>query len=369
MKLTVAKKMILLAGSALLGIMLLTGLGQQQINKVYEGANYANINTVPSLVLLDDIRKNYLRTRIQITRHILNDNDAAKAEIEEILNKNRQAVFDLVKKYLGPNGCGGQACAADDKDKAYAEEIGKLFTEFDAKLEPILVESRRGEAGMAKARDLLEKTLTLSEKIAGVIDDDFDYNVQLGAKASEEALATKGRAMSLSLLITALTLAAVGGTAFFVTSNLLKQLGGEPGEAAELARSVAAGDLTWRIDLKAGDTTSMMAQLSVMQKSLSEVVSSVRQGSEGVATASAEIAQGNHDLSARTESQASALEETAASMEQLSATVKQNADSARQANQLAINASTVAIKGGEVVAQVVDTMGSINTSANKIVDI
>ena len=148
-----------------------------------------------------------------------------------------------------------------------------------------------------------------------------------------------------------------------------RQLGGEPGEAAELARSVAAGDLTSRIDLKAGDTTSMMAQLDVMQKSLSEVVSSVRQGSEGVATASAEIAQGNHDLSARTESQASALEETAASMEQLSATVKQNADSARQANQLAMNASTVAIKGGEVVAQVVGTMKDINDSSKRISDI
>ena len=151
--------------------------------------------------------------------------------------------------------------------------------------------------------------------------------------------------------------------------GISRQLGGEPGEAAELARSVAAGDLTSRIDLKAGDTTSMMAQLGVMQKSLSAVVSSVRQGSEGVATASAEIAQGNHDLSARTESQASALEETAASMEQLSATVKQNADSARQANQLAMNASTVAIKGGEVVAQVVGTMKDINDSSKRISDI
>jgi methyl-accepting chemotaxis protein len=56
-------------------------------------------------------------------------------------------------------------------------------------------------------------------------------------------------------------------------------------------------------------------------------------------------------------------------MEQLSATVKQNADSARQANQLALNASTVAVQGGEVVAQVVDTMKGINESSRKISDI
>ena len=88
-----------------------------------------------------------------------------------------------------------------------------------------------------------------------------------------------------------------------------------------------------------------------------------------MATASVQIAQGNTDPSARTESQASALEETAASMEQLNATVRQNADSAQQASQLAANASTVAVQGGEVVAQVVDTMHGINASSQKISDI
>jgi methyl-accepting chemotaxis protein len=148
-----------------------------------------------------------------------------------------------------------------------------------------------------------------------------------------------------------------------------RQLGGEPGEATELARSVAAGNLTSQVALKLGDTTSMMAQLVAMQSSLAGVVGNVRRGAESVSTASSEISQGNHDLSARTESQASALEQTAASMEQLSATVKQNADSAREANQLAASASTVAVKGGEVVAQVVDTMKGINEASRKISDI
>jgi len=56
-------------------------------------------------------------------------------------------------------------------------------------------------------------------------------------------------------------------------------------------------------------------------------------------------------------------------MEQLTSTVKQNADNAREANALAATASNVALKGGEVVSQVVGTMGEINTSASKIADI
>jgi len=99
------------------------------------------------------------------------------------------------------------------------------------------------------------------------------------------------------------------------------------------------------------------------------VVGQVRGGTHTIATASSEIATGNLDLSARTEQQASALEQTAAAMEELTGTVKQNADNAHAANQLALGAADVARRGGEVVAQVVATMGAINTSSDKIVAI
>jgi len=56
-------------------------------------------------------------------------------------------------------------------------------------------------------------------------------------------------------------------------------------------------------------------------------------------------------------------------MEELTSTVRQNADNARQANQLTAAASSVAVRGGEVVAQVVETMGAINDSSRRVVDI
>ena len=172
-------------------------------------------------------------------------------------------------------------------------------------------------------------------------------------------------------LITAGVLASLVSIALavLITRSILRQLGGEPGTAASLAEAVAQGDLSVHIDVHAQDTTSLMAQLKVMQSSLAQVVTTVRRSSEGVATASAEIASGNNDLSGRTEQQASALEETAASMEELGSTVRQNADSARTADQLAKSAAQVAVRGGEVVSQVVETMKGINASSQKIADI
>ena len=142
------------------------------------------------------------------------------------------------------------------------------------------------------------------------------------------------------------------------------------GEALRVANSVAAGNLTEQIHIESNDEIGqLLAALRKMNTSLVEIVSEVRSGTDMIATASGQIAAGNLDLSSRTEQQASSLEETASSMEELTATVKQNADNARQANSLAETASQVASRGGDVIGQVVQTMGDINTSARKIVDI
>ena len=141
--------------------------------------------------------------------------------------------------------------------------------------------------------------------------------------------------------------------------------------ALGIANTVADGDLTTRFDEETtrDEIGDLMKALRGMNDALRRVVSQVQTGTTAIATASSEIAEGNLDLSSRTEQQASSLEETASSMEELTSTVRQNADNANQANQLAQAASDVAARGGEIVGQVVKTMGSIDSSSRKIVDI
>jgi methyl-accepting chemotaxis protein len=140
--------------------------------------------------------------------------------------------------------------------------------------------------------------------------------------------------------------------------------------AVAFARQVAEGDLTAQVEADSTDEIGeLLGALKTMNGALARIVGEVRSGTDTIATASAQISSGNFDLSSRTEQQAGSLEETASSMEQLTATVKQNADNARQANLLATEASEVAVRGGSAVSQVVQTMGAINDSAKKIVDI
>jgi methyl-accepting chemotaxis protein len=205
-----------------------------------------------------------------------------------------------------------------------------------------------GPAYVASIETYLDHQRKSIDAVAQTIDDD--------TKKSSVQLAWIG---GITLLMGAVF-------ARILTRSITRPLG----QAVDVARTVAAGDLSSHIEVDSTDETGqLMLALKGMNDSLANVVGEVRSGTDAIATASSQIAAGNQDLSSRTEQQASSLEETAASMEELTSTVKQNADNARQANQLALSASSVAVKGGSVVSQVVDTMGSINESSKKIVDI
>ena len=136
------------------------------------------------------------------------------------------------------------------------------------------------------------------------------------------------------------------------------------------ALSAGDADLTRRLPSGGGSEFDAVAfSFNTFLERLQILLQGVSTSADAIASSSSQIASGNQDLSSRTEAQASSLEQTAASMEELTSIVKQNADNALQANVLVADASTLAAKGGNVVSQVVDTMGSINSSSKRIVDI
>ena len=197
----------------------------------------------------------------------------------------------------------------------------------------------------------------------------YDLNIELGKKNDEEGQAATHKARMLSMGMVVMGVAALLVVSLTIASSITGVLGGEPKDLALQVEAITEGNLAQTIVVKQGDAESLQARLVSMQSNLRRLVDAERQSAQSVSSASRQIAQGNSDLSARTEEQATALEETAASMEQLGASSRNNTDNANQASQMASSASAVAVEGGNVVAQVVDTMKGINESSRKIADI
>ena len=353
-------------GAAFFVLVLVTaGLGAfavRQMAAINEHMETIATNSLPGVELVGKLRLTANLIRRAEADHVLSVDDKEMAAIEKRIDELKARLVQLQTAY--------QALIDAGEERQAYEQYLRHRDQYLSGLSATLAISRGGAATFEKAKlHFHDVTAGTFDTVADALTRLGDLNMKAANDASKSARATYSHAHTWTIALVAIVVVAAAALAFAIVRSITRQLGGEPGEAAGLARSVAAGDLGVPIRLRAGDSASMMAQLKVMQESLSKVVANVRQNADSVATASSQIAQGNADLSSRTEEQASALEETAASMEQLGSTVTQNADNAKQANQLALGASSLAARGGEVVGEVVSTMKGINDSSKKIADI
>ncbi len=338
----------LLAGVATLGI---TGMSRT------DGAlhHIVDINVYKMSLLEDMSGSVHIVSRVMRSIALLTDEGAAHTEhkkIDDAREKYNEAVAALEKTPLSEEG--KVLFAKVKEDQLAARAVNDKFVE--------LSKTSKEEA----VQLLLKKAAPLTTKWQEDLHDFIELQRAKNKKDEEDAVASYQSARLLMLSLTGLAIVFGSLIAWFITRSITQPMN----QAVKVARTVAGGDLTSRIDVNSTDETGQLLQaLKDMNGSLVRIVGEVRTGTETIATASSQIAAGNLDLSSRTEQQASSLEETASSMEELTSTVKQNADNARQANQLAVSASDVALKGGAVVSQVVDTMASINASSKKIVDI
>jgi methyl-accepting chemotaxis protein len=291
-------------------------------------------------------------------RNIGLQSDVSLMQKEEKKVKDQRARYEKAVADL-------KALGLHDEEKKALADIAALDADtasaFKEAIGQILAFNSEGGAKVISGRidPLNTQTLALINKLVDM--------QQAYAKEVMDGSVKSDRNLMFMLFVLGGVAVALGVVcAAIITRSITAPLSG----AVEVAQKVATGELTSQVVVEGKDETSELLQaLKDMNESLAKTVGDVRNGTELISTASQEIASGNADLSARTESQASSLEETASSMEELTSTVKQNADNARQANQLAVSASSVAEKGGTVVSQVVETMGSIKASSSKIVDI
>ncbi|SJN14450.1 Methyl-accepting chemotaxis protein I (serine chemoreceptor protein) [Halomonas citrativorans] len=188
--------------------------------------------------------------------------------------------------------------------------------------------------------------------------------------ALDEYEATAGlRAIATSSLIILVVVAVITALAFgLLLSLLLRRLLGVRNAMDNIASG--EGDLTQRLPEEGNDEVTQIAHsFNRFVARMDEVMLTIRDSSQSVQTAANEISMGGQDLSRRTDNAASSLQQSSASIEEITSTIEHTAEAAQQANQLSMNASEVANKGGQVVDQVVITMGDISAASHKISDI
>ena len=340
--------LILMTGISALGI-----YGMNQSNAALHHIVEINIK---KMALLEDMSNSiHIVSRVIRTVALLDDESEANRQREKILKAREtyNAAMETLEKM--PLDEKGLAFVADLKQETAT--VRPLNNQF---LEAIKTDKAEAIKGLIQVN--IPATAKWQDKISAFIE----LQREKSKKDEETASAAFDESKTIMIALSILAIALGSSTAWLITKSITRPIN----QAVLIAHTVASGDLTSKFDSTEQDETGQLIRaLREMNDSLINIVGQVRQGAETIRVGTKQIASGNMELSSRTEQQAGSLEETASAMEQLTSTVKQNADNARQANTMAISASDIAVKGSSVVSEVVETMGEINESSKKIVDI
>ena len=331
-----------------------------QLAQVNDTSMSLSSHWMPSIRVAEDVKSQIARIRTRELQYIVSNEQSEMDKYDKIIAKDLDDLKRMQDEYV-------KLLVTPEEKQMYAQ----LFGMWDR----YMVEDGKIRAAARLNDDELAKKLIRGESnklivaLRAHVDKIVDMYADGGRAAAVEGNAryTASRMWIMSLVGGSIALGAA--CALLITSWLMRRLGGEPDYATDIVRRIAAGDLSVPVETRVGDASSLLFAMKSMRDSLAQIVGNVRSATTTIAHASDEIASGNLDLSARTEQQAGSLEETAASMEELTSTVRQNADRAGEANALANTAAGIANQGSGVVARVVDTMGSIYASSQKIVDI
>jgi methyl-accepting chemotaxis protein-1 (serine sensor receptor) len=355
---TIRTRLALAMGFLGLLLILAAGLGAAGISMSNADQQNLYSNELASSVILGRADIHYARGRLVLDRIAIDPDRPDAAELikyaRDMFEESDKAWAEYRALPASPDEASLSA-EVDEKRAIFRSGcIDKVFAAIDKRDNTVL-------------KDLIARELTTPFKEV----TDRIASLQTIQQGSARDLYEHAQAR-FHTIMTILGVGLVAGLALATLAwhDLRRSIAGPLDEALAHFHSISAGDLTHRVEVRSRDEMGqLMSGLQTMQGKLTDTIASVRDGARSIATATAEISAGNTDLSQRTEEQAASLEETASSMEELTSTVRQNADNARKATELARVAAGVAQDGNEVVAQVVTTMGEINSSSKEIADI
>jgi methyl-accepting chemotaxis protein len=336
----------------------MTGVGVWELSRVADAKDdmkHAAYDQALAGKWLENIATNSVRTLAKAKSGNADDQLFFETEMKAVSKRITE-----ISKELEP------LIASDEGKRLLADVTARRKTYSDIR-ESVFTLKSAGEPNDAEIRARIDgKMLPAMKAYVESVQKLANYQTTLFDQANAKIDDVYAQAKMLMGALGLAALAIGAALAWSLSRSITRPLN----HAVRVAQTVAAGDLTSRIESNRKDELGQLLDaLKAMNASLLQTVTEVRTGTDTIATASKQIAAGNLDLSSRTEEQASSLEETASSMEELNVTVRQNADNARQANAMAEAASGVAARGGVVIGQVVGTMGEIEASAKQIADI
>jgi methyl-accepting chemotaxis protein len=243
---TLIQRVYLLMAAAAVGLIALAGLAMYQMRQVYTAANFANENTVPSLLALGGATGNLGRFRTRLYRLTLQSDPAEAEKQRQSLPDARKRIDKDLKKY--------EVTIVDATDQGLYDADLATVMAYMKNVERVIDVHRSGDAD--KLRALMNQEKDWAQAVYTTLDAHTQFNVDLASKGSEAALAARAHAQWMSVAC-----AAVAITFMLAMGALMARTMRRSSKAVTAAaESISRGDLDTACALRGKDEFAQIAR-------------------------------------------------------------------------------------------------------------
>ena len=274
MKLTVAKKMILLASIVILGLAGIYVNFHIQSNRIFKDASYASENSVPSYQILGKIMQGMANFRGNLLFHVIDSNPSEKIELEKKVAESLNQIQSNLEAY-STNGCNGASCISNEQEKLLISDLTakiQVMTQPYQKVIALSQQNKTHEAEIILRTEFFPAFVAVQKSM----QVDIDFNSRLAKESTTAANTTKNNASTVSIMVMLLVISATATFIWLFARNLLNQLGAEPEALAELAKDFANGNIQKNIEVKGSDKISVARSIRTLQGTLNGFVQSMQ---------------------------------------------------------------------------------------------
>jgi methyl-accepting chemotaxis protein len=150
----------------------------------------------------------------------------------------------------------------------------------------------------------------------------------------------------------------------FITKTIMGGIGGEPSYAVEVARKIADGNLSFSINTRAGDSSSLLATIKEMQASLKSMISQTRDAATGLHEEAKSLAAISNKVADRSVHQSNAASSMSASIQEMNESISRVAENANKAHTMTNEASELSVSGASQVQSTVEKIHNIAASVS-----
>lgn len=358
-------KLFSLAGLAILALIITVTTGSLGIRSGVNGVQEIGRNRLPAVLAIQELREIQVGLLSSTYEVALWENDTDAAEQFNQIAKDKQLLWERVNQVWKAYEAIPKAGDENQLWAAFTAEWGHFKKDDEALI--TFVRSLAANTDAAKQKSMFDQYFMLGSqermsyvKAQQALNQVLELNSRRVASQTEEAEQATLLARQSMLWVGCIAIILVALLGMAIAASILRQMGGDPSEAVRIARCIAEGDLSVRVDCATDDKDSLLAAIAYMQRHLHQLISEVQHSAEALFESAGSLAEDVQHVASNGRDEESAARATAQAVEAISARITQVGQAASTAQQLSAQAGEYSQEGNEVISNVTGEMKQIS---------